>query len=142
MRAKFQEYDETRVAIPTYLAACVFIFGALGWGFYQLMQPTQYANPGVAAYKAPPGIGITFLPASIFSHERALPVPNESDLEHPADETTGHATPSPDAEPAVGSVPRPQIKPGRKKEIRRATRERKEVRHVQHSAPMQSHLFA
>jgi hypothetical protein len=144
MRPRFQEYEGARVAIPTYLAVCVFICGALVWGFYELMQPTRYSNPGLAAYKAPPGIGITSLPASISGHERALqPVPNESDLKHTADETTGRATQSPEPEPAVASVPGTQIKSARKQgNIRRAARESRGVRHVQHSAPIQSHLFA
>jgi hypothetical protein len=143
MRTRFHEYEQSCIAIPTYLAVCIVTCGGLGWGFYQLMQPAQYPNPGVAAYKAPPGIGIISLPGSISSQERAArSVANESDLEHTADETTGRATESRHPEPAVASARPPQDKSTRKQEnIRRAARETREMRHVQHSAPNQSHPF-
>jgi hypothetical protein len=142
MRARLHDYEETRIIIPTYLGVCIFICGVLGWGFYQLMQPAQYSNPGVAAYKAPPGLGITSLP-----RERTLPsVANASELEHTADETTGRAT-----QRAVAPVPPPQTKSARKqeditrpaRERREATaQERRETHRVQQSAPVQSHPFA
>ena len=146
MRARLHDYEQTGVIIPTYLGACLCICGVLGWGFYQLMQPAQYSNPGVAAYKAPPGLGITSLP-----RERTLPsVANASDLEHTADETTGRATQGPGPEPAVAPVPPPQTKSARKQEhITRPTRERREAtarerretHRVQQSAPIQNHPF-
>ena len=83
MHARLHDYEETRIIIPTYLAVCVFICGVLGWGFYQFMQPAQYSNPGVAAYKAPPGLGITSLPLTVAK--------NASDLEHTADEISAKA---------------------------------------------------
>jgi hypothetical protein len=136
MRTRFHEYEQGCMAIPSYLVVCLIICGALGWGYHQLMQPTQYRNPGVAAYKAPPGIGLTSLPASSFGQARALrSAANESDLEHTADETTGRATESAYPEPAVAPVPPP---PPKQDNIRRAARERRELRHVTHSAPSQS----
>ena len=149
MRARLHDYEQTGVIIPTYLGACLCICGVLGWGFYQLMQPAQYLNPGVAAYKAPPGLGITSLPTS--DYQRTPPsVAKASDLEHTADETTGRATQGPGPEPAVAPVPPPQTKSARKQEhITRPTRERREAtarerretHRVQQSAPVQSHPF-
>jgi hypothetical protein len=132
MRARLHDYEETRVIIPTYLTFCVFICGVLGWGFFQLMQPAQYPNPGIAVYEAPPGIGITSLPPR---------VQNESDLEHPADETTGRATQSPQPESAIATVSPPQIKSARqsvtrarkRENITKAASDRREMRQVQHS---------
>ena len=149
MRARLHDYEQTGVIIPTYLGACLCICGVLGWGFYQLMQPAQYLNPGVAAYKAPPGLGITSLPTS--DYQRTPPsVAKASDLEHTADETTGRATQGPGPESAVAPVPPPQTKSARKQEhITRPTRERREAtarerretHRVQQSAPVQSHPF-
>ena len=151
MHARLHDYEETRIIIATYLAVCVFICGVLGWGFYQFMQPARYSNPGVAAYKAPPGLGITSLPKLPTDYERTVPtVASASDLEHTADETTGRATQGPGPEPAVAPVPPPQTKSARKQEhITRPTRERREAtarerrepHRVQQSAPIQSHPF-
>ena len=151
MRARLHDYEETRIIIPTYLGICVFICGVLGWGFYHLMQPAQYSNPGVAAYKAPPGLGIPSLPRFPRDYERTLPsVANASDLKHTADETTGHATQSPEPEPAVAPVPSPPTKSAAMQEhITRSARERREAtargrretHRVQQSAPVQSHPF-
>jgi hypothetical protein len=149
MRARLHDYEETRIIIPTYLGICIFICGVLGWGFYQLMQPSQYLNPGVAAYKAPPGLGITSLPTS--DYQRTPPsVANASDLEHTADETTGHATQTAEPEPAVAAVPSPPTKSAAMqehitrsaRERREATaRERRETHRLQQSAPIQNHPF-
>jgi hypothetical protein len=151
MHARLHDYEETRILIPAYLGVCIFICGVLGWGFYQLMQPAHYSNPGLAAYKAPPGLGITSLPASTSDYHRTLPsVANASDLQQTADETTGRATQGPGPEPAVAPVPPPQTKSARKQEhITRPTRERREAtarerretHRVQQSAPVQSHPF-
>ena len=107
------------------------------------MQPAQYSNPGVAAYKAPPGLGITSLPRSPTDYERTVQsVASASDLEHNADETTGRATQGPKAEPAVAPVPPAETKLARKQEdITRPARERRETHRVQQSAPIQSHPF-
>jgi hypothetical protein len=138
MHARLHDYEETRIIIPTYLAVCVFICGVLGWGFYQFMQPAQYSNPGVAAYKAPPGLGITSLPRLPLTVAK-----NASDLEHIADETTGRAEQTPEFHT-------PQTKSARKQEhITRPARERREAtarertepHGVQQSAPIQSHSF-
>jgi hypothetical protein len=143
MPTSLHDYEETRIAIPIYLTVCLFICGVLGWGFYELMQPAHYTNPGVAAYKAPPNIGITSLAPSTSRHERALPsVPNDSYLKHTDDLTTGRAEQSPEPEPAVAPVPPPQIKSARKQENnKRAARATPQPRQVQHSAPIQSHPF-
>jgi hypothetical protein len=149
MRARLHDYEQTGVIIPTYLGACLCICGVLGWGFYQLMQPAQYLNPGVAAYKAPPGLGITSLPTS--DYQRTPPsVAKASDLEHTADETTGHATQSPEPEPAVTPVPSPPPKSAAMQEHNiRSTRERREAiarerretHRLQQSGLIQNHPF-
>jgi len=144
MRTRLHDYEETRIAIPIYLAVCLFICGLSGWGFYKLMQPAQYQNPGIAAYKAPPGLGITSLSRLASNYERTLPsVANASDLEHTADETTGRATQTSEPEPAVAPLPLPQAKSaGKQEHITRPARERRETHRVQQSAPVQSHPFA
>lgn len=140
MRTRLQDYEDTRIAIPSYLAVVLCIWGILGWGFYTLMQPAQYQNPGVAAYKAPPGLGITSLPPAPLTHKREGPVPNESDLAYNPDETTGQAIQNAEAEPAVTPLPAPHDNTARKREnTRRVAKET--ARQVQRTAPIQSHPF-
>jgi hypothetical protein len=151
MRARLHDYEQTRIIIPTYLGVCVLICGALGWGFYQLMQPAQYANPGVAAYKAPPGLGITSLPRLTPDYERTTPTvaKNASELEHSAEQTIGHEKQMLEPEPAVAPVgPRHTESPRKQEHIRPArerreatTRERRETHRVPQSAAIQSHSF-
>jgi hypothetical protein len=141
MRTRLHDYEDTRIALPSYLAVFLSICGILGWGFYTLMQPAQYQNPGVAVYKAPPGLGRTSLPPVPLTHKREVPLPNEAYLAHNPDETTGRAIHNAEAEPAVAAVPAPQDKtPPRKREnTGGATREM--TRQVQRTAPIQSHPF-
>src|SRR4029078_1551643 len=104
-------YEETGILIPAYLGVCIFICGVLGWGFYQLMRPAPSSNPGLAAYKAPPVLGITSLPASTSDYHRTLPsVANASDLQQTADETTGRATQAPRPESAAERATPPPTK--------------------------------
>ncbi len=141
MRTRIHEYQETGIAIPTYLIVCISICGMLGWGFYQLMQPKQYANPGATAYKAPPGLGITSLPPTASRHERQLPtVPNESDLAQNAAETTGQSIQTAQPEPASPPEPPAHFKTTRTREnvARGRTETRQVQRQVQPPASIQS----
>jgi hypothetical protein len=54
-RCSRRHIDGASVALATYAVVCCAITVCLAFGFYQLMQPARFANPGLAAYKAPPG---------------------------------------------------------------------------------------
>jgi hypothetical protein len=76
--------------IATLLAVCALVCGLFGFGFYKLMQPVQFPNTGLAAFKPPPGI-TTYPSAAQFTHTQpatSLPTANES-LNDNAYQTTG-----------------------------------------------------
>jgi hypothetical protein len=134
MRTRLSRSEPPSIAIPTYLAFCVLVCGFLGWGFYKLMQPAQYPNPGVAAYKPPPAIATIYLPTVPFRDKGSVsPPPTDSALHPSADETTGRTIQN--VEPAPTAVPPPatQVKKARNEEhIKRAREARRTV-------PIQSH---
>jgi hypothetical protein len=81
------------------------------------MQPTHYANPGLAAYKPPPGI---VNPLTVRWHEQpVVSVATEPPMPDIADETIGRAVhtvktspavaPSPSRQVAVAPSPAPQV---------------------------------
>jgi hypothetical protein len=141
MRSRTHEYQETGIAIPTYLVVCIFICGMLGWCFYQLMQPKQYANPGATAYKAPPGLGITSLLPTASRHERQLlTVPNAADLAQNAAETTGQSIQIAQPEPASLPEPPAHVKTARTRE--NVARGRIATRQVQRQVASTQSRFA
>jgi len=80
MRNRLPQTEETSVTIAALLAFCALVCGLFGFGFYKLMQPVQFPNPGLAAYR-------TFTqnqPATLLSST------NESLSDH-SYETTGRA---------------------------------------------------
>jgi hypothetical protein len=50
--------------LAIYLCMCFAIVGCFAVGLYELLQPSQYPNPGVSAYR-PPTTGILAAPAPI-----------------------------------------------------------------------------
>jgi hypothetical protein len=53
MRARYPETGQSGAGLTLYLAFCMCVYGLLGFGFYQMLQPRYIANVGLAAYKAP-----------------------------------------------------------------------------------------
>jgi hypothetical protein len=127
MRTRYPQAEKTDGAIATHLAVCALVCGLLGFGFYKLMEPTQAPNPGVAAYKPPPGTVITYSPATQFAYERqAAPDPGtDQPLRDTPDETTGRAVQI--AEPATAVTLRPDVgvkkTPAAKARVRTVPRE-------------------
>jgi len=107
MRAPYRQAEENDSAIAGYFAACVLICGVAVFGFYKLMQPTQYANPGLAAYKTPRGI---VYPLEARSYEQpVVSVATEPLMPSIADETTGRAVQTVKSPPAVAPSPTRQV---------------------------------
>ena len=93
MKTRLPQPEETSGAIAALLAVCALVCGLFGFGFYKLMQPVQFTNPGVAAYKLPPGTVITYPSAAQFTYNQPatlLPATTES-LGEDAYQTTGRA---------------------------------------------------
>src|SRR5262245_16331769 len=103
----YPQAEENNPAIAGYLAVCGLICGLAVFGFYKLMQPTKYANPGLAAYKLPPGI---VHPLAARSYEQpVVSVAIEPPMPDIADETTGRAAQTVTASPAVAPSPSTEV---------------------------------
>ena len=100
MRTRGLQPQDPTTAIASYLAFCALVCGLFVYGFYELMQPRQIVNVGLAAYKAPQGTVINNSPGPRFSHEPLAPVTNDPWHDSPGD-TTGRAVQSVEAAPPV-----------------------------------------
>jgi hypothetical protein len=112
MRTSYPQSEGTDVAIATHLAVCALVCGLLGFGFYTLMQPEQRPNPGLAAYKPPPGTIIIYPPAAQFTYERqAVPaLSTDQPSRDIPDETTGRAIQTVEPATTVAPMPATQVK--------------------------------
>ena len=54
-RCSRRHIDGATVALAIYAVICCTVTLCLALGLYELMQPRRIANPGLAAYKPPPG---------------------------------------------------------------------------------------
>jgi hypothetical protein len=93
-------------ALGIHLCLYCAVAGGFGFGLYLLFQPTRFPNPGVAAYKPPPGTVVTYTPPLQWQKDRALvgsPEPTK-----PEPETTGQSIRQPEADMAVQSTSQSQ----------------------------------
>ena len=95
---------------------CMYCAGAgcIAFALYHLMQPTQLANPGLAAYKPPPRTAITYAVPLTLEREAIT----AAAVAAPEPETVGASAPQP---PKVKKA-KPQIKapsPPRVRAVRR-----------------------
>ena len=94
---------------------CMFVYDLFGFGFYNMFQPLQFPNPGLAAYKPPPATVITY--AAMAKLIYGEPAPFETATEKPShgapDEATrayASATPLVTAAIPVAHMPVPHVK--------------------------------
>ena len=81
-RSSRRHIDGAAVALAIYVAICCGIPVCLALGLYELMQPMRTSNPGLAAYKPPPGTVIDFAtPTRPLSVPETLPVVIEPTVE-------------------------------------------------------------
>ena len=111
----YPQTEETGVAIACHLAVCMFVYGFFGFGFYNMFQPLQFPNPGLAAYKPPPATVITYAATAKLIYGE--PAPSETATEEPShdapDEATrayASATPLVTAALPVAHMPVPHVK--------------------------------
>jgi hypothetical protein len=87
--------DGVATALGIHLCLYCAVAGCLGYGLYALLQPTRFANPGVAAYEPPPGTVVTYtLPLRL--PNRALA--GAAAVTSPEPETTGLSAGRPEAD--------------------------------------------
>lgn len=55
--------DGLEAALAVYLGIYCAVLACFALGFYALMQPTRHPNSGLAAYKPPPAMVVSYLPS-------------------------------------------------------------------------------
>jgi hypothetical protein len=112
-----------------YLAVCMFVCGLFGFGFYNMFQPSQFPNPGLAAYKPPPATVITYAAAAKVAYGESAPSETATvEPSHDApDETTRAYASAPAAEPAIPvahmPVPHPATRPAKVRSVEAKARQ-------------------
>ena len=91
-----------------YVFICCALVGWFAFAFYQVMQPTQYANPGIGAYEPPSTASIGGV-REVQSRSEADPgtaavVTGEIE---PEAKTVGETTPKPEAAKKIDQAPGP-----------------------------------
>jgi hypothetical protein len=104
MRHRYrQDADGLGAALAIYLSLYSFVFVLFALWLYSLMQPKVVPNPGVAAYKPPPGTVISYdVPARLLAQHGQPPQLAELPPTPEADETTGRSVQT------VEQAPEPQ----------------------------------
>jgi hypothetical protein len=114
-------------ALGIHLCLYCALAGCFAFGFYALMQPTPYPNPGVAAYEPPPATVINYALPPRLANSIQEPLASAA-LGEPEPETTGRSTPQPELAPAPAPVatspPKATRKPRRDVKAERPTLKR------------------
>jgi hypothetical protein len=100
-----READGLGVALAIHFSLYSFVTGLFALWLYSLMQPKLVPNPGVAAYKPPPGTVISYeVPARLLVQDGQPPKLAELLPTPEADETTGRSAQTADQ----AQAPEPQ----------------------------------
>jgi hypothetical protein len=93
MRTRYRlETDGLGVALGIHLSIYSFVFVLFSAALYSLLQPKQVPNPGLAAYKPPPGTVISYeMPPRLLARHGQPPQLAELPPTPEADETTGRS---------------------------------------------------
>ena len=64
--AVYPQYQRDGLAGALAIHLCLYcaVGGCFAFGLYELLQPTRFVNPGIAAYKPPPATVIAYGPSS------------------------------------------------------------------------------
>ena len=113
MGTGYPQPEKTGATIALYFAVCMFVCGLFGFGFYNMLQPRRFPNPGLTSYKPPPATIITYAATAKFAYREPAPSETATEPSHGApDETTrayASATPSVTAPTAVVFTPAPHV---------------------------------
>ncbi len=99
--------DGVGVALAIHLTIYTFVFGLFAVGLYALLQPARFPNPGLAAYKPPPGtvISLAMPPRLLAAAEHIEPV---AAAEPEPDLTDGRGSPELPAKAVEVQPPKPK----------------------------------
>jgi hypothetical protein len=136
-RCSRRHIDGASVALAIYAVLCCTVTVCLALGLYELMQPSRFANPGLAAYKTPPG--------TVISHEGVAPqgpapeIITES-IEPPAPEITTASIERP-AQTLDTAAPQGQTKPKTANAKPERLKRQRAARLKQRRDPMMGYAF-
>ena len=118
MPGSSQHIGGAAVALAVHLGTFCAVTACLAFALYQLMQPTRSANPGLAAYKPPPGTVINLVsPPPSVSVPDTLP-----GLIEPPLETTAASVPKQQSEADKTNTELKTKRPKRQRTARRKER--------------------
>jgi hypothetical protein len=83
-RCSRRHIDGATVALAIYAVICCAVTVCLALGLYELMQPRRIANPGLAAYKPPPGTIINLVNQSCRSGATCAPARDHNRIDRAA----------------------------------------------------------
>jgi hypothetical protein len=92
-------------ALALHLSLYSFVFGLFALWLYSLMAPKVVPNPGLAAYKSPPGTVISYdVPARLLAQHGQPPQLVDLPPTPAADETTGRSVQTVEQAPGLQRV--------------------------------------
>jgi hypothetical protein len=106
-----QQDDGLAAALGIHLCVYCAVAACFALGLYALLQPSRLLNPGLAAYKPPPGTIIAYVqqpPRLNDVAAQAVPMA-PAVLTRPELETTGRSTHQAVPEPSSRAMPEPRI---------------------------------
>jgi hypothetical protein len=136
-RCSRRHIDGAPVALTIYAVVCCAVTVCLALGLYELMQPRRFANPGLAAYKPPPGTVINLV--GVAPPAPAPEITTES-IEPPAPEITTAST-EPPAQTLDISASQRQTKPKTANAKPERPKRQRAARLKQRRDPMMGYAF-
>ena len=129
--------DGAPVALAIYAVVCCAVTVCLALGLYELMQPRRFANPGLAAYKPPPGTVINLVGVA---PPAPAPESTTGSIEPPAPEITT-ASIEPPAQTLDTAAPQRQTKPKTANAKPERPKRQRAARLKQRRDPMMGYAF-
>ena len=107
MTAAYSAYrpDGVTAALGIHLVVYCAVAACFAFSLHALLQPARVVNPGLAAYKPPPGTVITY-DQPFLTRSVAVPIIPVAAIE-PEPQTTGRSTPQPELQPTVTAPSQP-----------------------------------
>ena len=136
VRCSRRQIDGASVGLAIHAVFCCGITVCLALGFYELMQPRRFANPGLAAYKPPAGVVVNLV-------DLAAPAPPPGLITasiEPPELTTASIAP-PAQTPDISASPQRQTKPKTARAKPERAQHQRAARVKQRRDPMMDYAF-
>jgi hypothetical protein len=114
-KSRRRHRDSLDAAVGIYLCAYSALAGCFFFGLYEFMQPSRYANSGMAAYKPAPATRIAFVPFRARDEVEPAPLEAFASAIEPASEATSKMA----AKPDKPTVSKRRVRTARHQEPRR-----------------------